>query len=893
MSLRSMLRGSAWMAAVFSVTSLASAHAVTVNGDASDWFARSAAADNVGLVARDAASAGEFVWRDATGDQRTDLGVATDADITEVHVTSTSTGLFFLVRFAAARGASTPQLQIAIDTNRTAASGATALAGFADTSVASAAAWEFLIQTQTDSSVRVLDTTYASVATGSFSHVGTVMELSIPWTALGLSAPPSAPLRFTMATFYEIASGDTADIGGAGTSNALDVVTNYGTPSATGTNTWTEVMDGVVDYSVDTFFGMTGDVYAPLAITRFVAVPGASGPGAWWSLRNVSPVAIAMASYATGNETTPGGTHGMGTFAGAGTLAAGGTVTVAYSATQYNAVYGTQPDFEITSTDAAVPDLAPLAAWSTGASTAINPVGDALVVLDRSFTMVDIVTYGSASYPGVTAHAVPASGQVLTRDASATDTDDNQADFTNGGTLCGTGVSCGTCQVCSTGVCAAAAAGASCSDGNMCNGAETCDSGGACTTGTALSCDDSNPCTGDSCSMATGCVHTIMAGASCSDGNMCNGAEVCSGAGACVAGTPLSCGDTNACTTDSCNPGTGCVHAPVATGTACDDADACNGHETCNAAGSCQSGTALSCSDSNVCTTDTCSSATGCVHAPVAVGTSCGDGNPCNGNELCTSTGTCAAGTAISCDDSNPCTTDSCSIAGGCAHVPVTVGAFCSDGNPCNGLETCSAIGVCTAGTPVACTPTGNACVVNACVVATGSCATHNVTAGTSCDDGNPCNGTETCTASGTCVAGTPPVDAGSCMADAGDASVDAADVTADVVQDVASDIADVSDVMVADAGTDAAADVATDAGTVVDVAVQDTGSDVTARDANSDGGTLPADATGENAPYLSGGSCACRTAGTHGTGNGSLVRLLGLSAAIALASRRRRARRA
>jgi len=46
------------------------------------------------------------------------------------------------------------------------------------------------------------------------------------------------------------------------------------------------------------------------------------------------------------------------------------------------------------------------------------------------------------------------------------------------------------------------------------------------------------------------------------------------------------CNDNNACTTDTCNPATGCVFTPI----------------TCN--------------DNNVCTTDTCDPATGCVFTP-------------------------------------------------------------------------------------------------------------------------------------------------------------------------------------------------------------------------------------------------------------------------------------
>ena len=43
----------------------------------------------------------------------------------------------------------------------------------------------------------------------------------------------------------------------------------------------------------------------------------------------------------------------------------------------------------------------------------------------------------------------------------------------------------------------------------------------------------------------------------CDDGNACNGLETCV-TGQCQTGTPLDCTDSNPCTTDSCNPGSGC-----------------------------------------------------------------------------------------------------------------------------------------------------------------------------------------------------------------------------------------------------------------------------------------------------------------------------------------------
>lgn len=101
------------------------------------------------------------------------------------------------------------------------------------------------------------------------------------------------------------------------------------------------------------------------------------------------------------------------------------------------------------------------------------------------------------------------------------------------------------------------------------------------------------------------------------------------------------------------------------------------------------------------------------------------------------------------CNDNNACTADQC-VGGGtavafCSNTPQPAGTSCGDGNTCNGAEVCDGVGACLAG--------------------------FNAPAGTSCSDSNACNGDETCSGSGTCNPGTPPVlnDRNPCTADACD----------------------------------------------------------------------------------------------------------------------------
>jgi hypothetical protein len=207
----------------------------------------------------------------------------------------------------------------------------------------------------------------------------------------------------------------------------------------------------------------------------------------------------------------------------------------------------------------------------------------------------------------------------------------------------------------------------------------------------------------------------VAEGTACADADLCNGNETCDGSGVCVAGTPPVVDDGNPCTADSCDPATGVAHSPVSAGTSCADADLCNGEETCDGSGACVAGTPPVVDDGNPCTADRCDPTTGIVHSPVSAGTSCSDGNLCNGDETCDAAGTCAAGTPMTLDDGNPCTTDSCEPAtGAVSHTPVTAGTSCADDNPCNGEETCDSAAVCMPGTPLD-VDDGDPCTIDTC----------------------------------------------------------------------------------------------------------------------------------------------------------------------------------
>ncbi len=281
-----------------------------------------------------------------------------------------------------------------------------------------------------------------------------------------------------------------------------------------------------------------------------------------------------------------------------------------------------------------------------------------------------------------------------------------------------------------------------CNDGNACTQGDWCN-GGACQPGGILSCDDQNGCTADACDAKLGCTHTASGALACNDGNPCTAVDACVGT-VCTGGTPTNCEDFNACTVDSCSPASGCVHA-VTNGAACDDGNPCTLNDAC-VGSSCTAGMANACDDGNVCSLDGCTLLAGCFHTQVTAVTACNDNDPCTTGDSCTGV-TCIGPTAANCDDGQLCTTDSCATGVGCVHTPNTLP--CNDNSLCTPTDTCVG-GVCV-GTPKACTD-NNACTADTCEIKTGFCIFVPLASG-ACDDGNACTTGDQCL-TGVCKAG-------------------------------------------------------------------------------------------------------------------------------------------
>jgi hypothetical protein len=259
---------------------------IIVDGDPSDWKAPLPSQDNTYII-----SDGEFVWKDATGDERTDFAGSVNPDLVDLvewRITGDGDYLYMLFKFKNMSGISIGDngatfIAVTIDRDLTSGSGEIWFAGESDTKVNSSAAWEYQIV------VNLADSRYRNQGLRSITHPlnestnnwgaifqlldknwnhlyvpgdtgaagllavnldNNCIEFKINWSLIG-GAPAGGSIRFEVITAvgwsnYGGNGGGTWDI--SGSSDALDAVTTIGP------NTWSEVEDGVVDYYVEVSF---------------------------------------------------------------------------------------------------------------------------------------------------------------------------------------------------------------------------------------------------------------------------------------------------------------------------------------------------------------------------------------------------------------------------------------------------------------------------------------------------------------------------------------------------------------------------------------------------------------------------------------------------------------
>ena len=209
---------------------------------------------------------------------------------------------------------------------------------------------------------------------------------------------------------------------------------------------------------------------------------------------------------------------------------------------------------------------------------------------------------------------------------------------------------------------------------------------GKCVAGKKKTCDDNNPCTKDTCDPKAGCKFEIEDGALCNaDDNECTVSDICK-AGKCAPGELKACSSPDGCTTGKCKLDNGKCEYAFQDGNPCNDGNPCTQGETCKV-DACK-GAVVDCDDKNACTADSCDPKTGCLHA--AVKGVCDDGDKCTSGDDCLN-GVCkglAIDVTATCDDAVSCTSDSCDKLKGCVNK-ATTGATCDDGNACTINDAC------------------------------------------------------------------------------------------------------------------------------------------------------------------------------------------------------------
>lgn len=266
-------------------------------------------------------------------------------------------------------------------------------------------------------------------------------------------------------------------------------------------------------------------------------------------------------------------------------------------------------------------------------------------------------------------------------------------------------------------------------------------------------------CAGTQCVYATqttNCIFGCNAASGLCDGDRCIGV-VCNN-------PPNSCRESSG----TCSRGT-CSYPPAGTVTTCDDDNPCTQSDRCNGSGTCV-GTALTCTpplstciDLNterVYSDGACSGGT-CVY--VESTSSCDRGcdsatgrcrpDPCTGIVCNTPLDTCHQQTGTC-------------ARGSCSYPPQPLDTSCNDGDACTTSDRCNSSGQCY-GTPIACNDPPNACFVRAGSCVNGGCTYDVKSAGTVCDDSDPCTVGDACDGTGNCQPGQPdqscsPPDAGS-----------------------------------------------------------------------------------------------------------------------------------
>jgi len=461
---------------LLSVLIIGSAGAHTVNVADSyrgDWFAKPVSAKDMGMVARDATSRGEYVWTDTKGEQLQVPGFSNDitraGDLEQFNITADATNIYFLAKMEYIHNLSmarVPDVMISIDTDH--AAGDVQLPASAGISVTNEAAWEYVLQTKftktTPTATPTLWKPASSACSGCIAQLvpsngpnpGSFIEVAVPWSNFSGGKPtPEKFWRFTLSVYYD--NYAKPDVSKA--SAVIDALSAK--------NTASEVADGDLDNYVDAHFeDTTGEVFSPILITELLPYPqyggaGVDPAGEWIELYNVLPTAcgsacnIDLQNYKIGNQPYRGASGGaMLKFPTSRILPPGGFVVVVHddsgSLSRFTTQYPTVPlsaIIKMSTLQQYVPSYTGVP-WASGSTISLsrrksNPAGqvfdfkETLALLNKSDVIADLVQYGTSAAPMYDSNnspiIVPLTGvtanESFERCPSERDTNDASFDF--------------------------------------------------------------------------------------------------------------------------------------------------------------------------------------------------------------------------------------------------------------------------------------------------------------------------------------------------------------------------------------------------------------------------------------------------------------------------------
>jgi len=172
-----------------------------------------------------------------------------------------------------------------------------------------------------------------------------------------------------------------------------------------------------------------------LVISELLYNPGGLDDGhEWVEIYNPTGLTMDLSGYKIGDAANPGDYEGMYQFPAGSTIGPWGIIIVAQQAVDFEADWGVKPDYEIPldpgRADPAVQNMSVYAAWGSGGTFAFGNAGDEAVLLGPDDTPVDVLVYGTGSYPGVNPHpGVADQDHSLERRPANRDTDDCAVDF--------------------------------------------------------------------------------------------------------------------------------------------------------------------------------------------------------------------------------------------------------------------------------------------------------------------------------------------------------------------------------------------------------------------------------------------------------------------------------